>query len=122
MVKSFKCVLATPYKSYHMVNAKKTKVKKEKLLKSQEERGKIVVETIEKLKEVSLVGTNEEGEIYSGFDAIQEFLTILREYEKPNLFSGFSGRIFVPEFNRYIEYLLPIRQGNEHVVRLVMAK
>lgn len=104
-----------------MVNAKKVKVKKEKLVKSQEERAKIVAETIDKLKEVCLVGTNDEGVVYSGFDAVEDFLKVLREYEKPNLLSGFSGRIFVPEFNRYIEYVLPVRQFNDHVVRLVMA-
>ena len=105
-----------------MVNAKKVKVKKEKLLKSLEERAKIVLETLEKLKEVSLVGQNDEGNVYSGFDAVEDFLKVLREYEKPNLLSGFSGRILIPEFNRYIEYVLPIRQGNDHVVKLVMAQ
>lgn len=103
-----------------MATAKKTKVKKEKMLKSQDERARIVVEIIQKLKEVSLAGVDEEGKTYSGFDAVEEFLKILREYEKPNLLSGFSGRIRVPEFDRCIEYILPIRQGNDHVVRLVM--
>ena len=105
-----------------MVNAKKVKVKKEKSLKSQEERAKIVLETMDKLKDVALVGLNDEGNIYSGFDAVEEFLKVLREYEKPNILSGFSGRILVPEFNRYIEYVLPIKQGNDHVVKLVMAQ
>jgi hypothetical protein len=104
-----------------MVNAKKLKVKKPKLFKSPEERAKIVQETIEKLEEVHFIGTNENGDVYSGFDAVEEFLKVLKEYAKPNLLSGFSGRILVPEFNRYIEYVLPIRQGNDHIVKLVAA-
>jgi hypothetical protein len=35
------------------------------------------------------------------------------------LLSGFSGVIKVPEFNRNVEYILPIRKHSGHGVRLV---
>jgi hypothetical protein len=46
-------------------------------------------------------------------------LSILKEYEKPALLSGFSGVIKVPELNRNIEYILPIQKRSGHGVRLV---
>ncbi len=100
-------------------NAKKTKSKKEKQFKTQEERAQIVAETITKLQEVHLIGTDDEGQFYSGFDGIQELLNILNEYKKPKLLSGFSGVIKVPELQRNIEYILPIRKDSEHGIRLV---
>lgn len=101
------------------VNAKKTKVTKIKKFKSQEERQSIVDETIAKLKEVHLIGTNEDGTHYSSFMGIQELLTILNEYRKPALLSGFSGIIKVPELQRNVEYILPLRKDVDHGIRLV---
>lgn len=100
-------------------NAKKTKTKKVKNIKTQEERESIVNETIAKLKEVHLIGTDEEGVYHSGFDGIQELLHILNEYKKATLLSGFSGVIKVPELQRNIEYILPLRKEAEHGIRLV---
>jgi hypothetical protein len=104
------------------INPKKSKgikAKKDKQYKTQEERTQIVEETIKKLQEVHLIGTDDEGQLYSGFDGIQELLIILNEYKKPKLLSGFSGVIKVPELQRNIEYILPIRKDSEHGIRLV---
>ena len=101
------------------VNAKKNKLKREKNLKTQEERARIVDETFAKLQEVHLIGIDEDGVYYSGFDGIQELINILNEYKKTSLLSGFSGIIKVPELQRNIEYILPIRKDAEQVIRLV---
>jgi hypothetical protein len=101
------------------VNAKKQKVKRIKNYKTQEERVQIAEETIAKLKEVHLIGVNDEGETYSGFEGIHQLLDILNEYRKPTLLSGFSGIIEVLELQRNIEYILPLRKDVEHGIRLV---
>jgi hypothetical protein len=100
-------------------NAKKNKQKRIKNFKTLDERTCIVNETMTKLKEVHLVGMDEGGECYSCFDGVQELLAILNEYKKPILLSGLSGVIKVPELQRNIEYILPIRKEAEHVIRLV---
>jgi hypothetical protein len=100
-------------------NAKKNKQKRIKNFKTLEERTSIVDETMSKLKEVHLIGMDEGGECYSSFDGVQELLTILNEYKKPILLSGLSGIIKVPELQRNIEYILPIRKEAEHVIRLI---
>ncbi len=103
-----------------MVNNKKIKNKSRvKDLKDCEERGNIVKETIAKLIEVNLAALDENDEVYSGFEGIEEFLKILDEYKKPCLYSGFSGIIKVPELKRNIEYILPLKKSVDHGVRLV---
>jgi hypothetical protein len=101
------------------INAKKLKTKRVKNTKTQEDREKIVSEAISKLQEVHLIGTDDEGSTYSGFDGVQELLNILKEYKKPTLLSGFSGIIKVPELKRNIEYVLPLRKDADHVIRLI---
>jgi hypothetical protein len=102
------------------INPKKNKTKKIKDVKDIEERKTIVAEAIHKLQEVHLLAwDNETGTYYSGFPGIEEFVKILREYEKPNILSGFSGVIKVPELKRDIEYILPIQTHIAHGVRLV---
>ena len=101
------------------INTKKAKTKKPKNYKSQQEREQIVNETIAKLEEVHLIGTNDQGVHYSSFSGIQELLNILNEYRKPALLSGFSGIIKVPELQRHVEYILPLRKESEHGIRLV---
>lgn len=102
-----------------LVNAKKTKIKRVKNLKTQEDREQIVLEAINKLQEVHLIGTDEDGSTYSCFDGVQELLNILMEYKKPTLLSGFSGAIKVPELQRTIEYILPLKKDVDHGIRLV---
>lgn len=102
-----------------MVAKKKDKKRKPKEYKTVEERTLIVNETIEKLREVNLVSNDDEGIPYSGFDGIEELLKILNEYKKPNLYSGFSGIIKLPEFKRDIEYILPLNKNTPHGIRLV---
>jgi hypothetical protein len=98
---------------------KKTKTEKLKQFKSVDERIKIKDEIILKLKEVHLISVDENGLEYSVFNGVSELLKILNEYTKPNILSGFSGIIKVDEFQRNIEYILPLRQNSEHMVRLV---
>ncbi len=108
-----------------IINPKKIRGKeKEKMkegkFKTVEERKEIVQEVIQKLEEVHLIGWDEdEKRHYSGFEGIDEFLGLLREYEKPVLLSGFSGVVKVPELNRNVEYILPVRKIAAHGVRLV---
>lgn len=106
-----------------MGSQKKQKSKKENAnkFKSVEERLKIREQVISKLKEVSLVGTDQDGNEYSGFDGVNEMVKILNEYVKPNLMSGFSGIIKLPEFGRNIEYVLPLRAHTDHMIRMVKA-
>lgn len=98
---------------------KQKKGEKEKDYKSVEERTAIVEETIAKLREVHLVGEDEDGKVYSGFEGVEELLKILREYQKPNILSGFTGVIKVPELKRNIEYILPLNKYSGHGIRLV---
>lgn len=103
-----------------MSNNKKTKrVKPQKDYKSVEERTQIVVETIAKLVEVNLAAIDENDNVYSAFEGVQELIKLLDEYKKPSLLSGFSGVIKLPELKRNIEYILPLRQMIPHGVRLV---
>lgn len=103
-----------------MSNNKKIKrVKPQKDYKSVEERTQIVVETIAKLVEVNLAAIDENDNVYSAFEGVQELIKLLDEYKKPSLLSGFSGVIKVPEIKRNIEYILPLRQMIPHGVRLV---
>ena len=103
-----------------MVNNKKIKKNsKVKDYKDCAERTDIVRETIEKLIEVNLAAVDDNNEVYSGFEGIDEFLKILVEYKKPTIFSGFSGIIRLPELKRNIEYILPLKKSVDHGVRLV---
>lgn len=102
-----------------MAAKKQKKVKKPKEYKTVEERTAIVQETIEKLRDVNLVSNDDNGNPYSGFDGVEELLKILREYQKPNILSGFSGVIKLPEFKRHIEYILPLNKYTPHGIRLV---
>lgn len=103
-----------------MSNNKKTKrVKPQKDYKSVEERTQIAVETIAKLVEVNLAAIDENDNVYSAFEGVQELIKLLDEYKKPSLLSGFSGVIKLPELKRNIEYILPLRLTIPHGVRLV---
>jgi hypothetical protein len=93
--------------------------KKVQCLKDVTERSQIVEEVVQKLMEVHLVGVDENGEYYSGFHGIEEFLKVLKEYKKENVLTGFSGVIKVPELDRNIEYILPTKKHVDHGVRLV---
>lgn len=101
------------------MNNKKHKRDKSQRYKTHEERCEIVKETIDKLIEVNLVAIDEDDKIYSGFEGIEQLLSILEEYKKPSILSGFSGIIKVPELKRNIEYILPLRKSVAHGIRLV---
>ena len=56
-----------------------------------------------------------------GLVGMEEFHKILSEYVKPNLTCGFSGRLYVPELERHIEYILPVKKAALDMVRLVVS-
>lgn len=103
-----------------MTNKKIRNKNKQKNIKDVEERIEIVKEAFDKLEQTHLIGWDDEKQkYYSGFEGIEELLKILEEYKKPNILSGFSGIISVPELNRNIEYILPLKRNTGHGIRLV---
>lgn len=82
--------------------------------KSQEERQRIA-QCIKDMFQSSL-GVNIDTYESRGF---QLFAALLREYsDTPELTSGFSGKIFVEEINRYLHYILPISLKAKELVRI----
>ena len=77
--------------------------------KSIDERMEIVEELKQKIDDLALS---------ESYPAISEFYSILREYSKPNLTSGFSGTIPFYEAKRDIVYVLPLRKMTEAYVNL----
>lgn len=95
-----------------MANNKKSKgAQKQDKYKTVEERTAIV----EKIR-----GQLAENHI-DGLEGVRPFHAILDEYLKENILSGFSGRVFVPELERYIEYILPAKKAANDMVRLVVS-
>lgn len=94
-----------------MPNNKKSKGPKPEKYKTVEERTAIV----EKIR-----GQLSENHI-GGLEGVGSFHAILDEYIKENVMSGFSGRVFVPELERYIEYILPAKKAAKDMVRLVVS-
>jgi hypothetical protein len=96
-----------------MANNKKSKKRGSNLdkYKSIDER-KVIVEKIrEKLTENHI----------DGLEGVQPFHAILDEYLKEKIIAGFSGRVFVPELERYIEYILPAKKAAKDMTRLVVS-
>lgn len=91
-----------------MTNNKKSKMDKYKTV---QERTAIVEKIREKLTENHI----------DGLEGMLPFHVILGEYLKENITSGFSGRVFVPELKRYIEYILPAKKAANDMVRLVVS-
>lgn len=82
--------------------------------KSQEERQRIV-QSIKDMFQTTL-GVDVDTYDSRGF---QIFAALLREYsDTPDLTSGFSGKIFVEEINRYLHYILPVSLKAKELVRL----
>lgn len=52
-------------------------------------------------------------------ESFQPFMKILDEYCQPKLMNGYSGRLYIPEINRVLEYVLPLRVWAQPMVRLV---
>lgn len=88
-----------------------------KELKTIEERARIVHDLKARIQSslfVDLDNLESEG--------AQKFKGILDEYASSMcLVSGFSGKIFVPEFERYVDYILPLGKTTNEVVRLTQA-
>jgi hypothetical protein len=101
-----------------MKKTKQTKLHtKVKPIKTQQDRHDIVVKLKEKFHNITGIDLDT-------FEApgIVEFKKILDEYATvTNLTGGFSGKIFVQEIGRYIEYILPVRASTPEHVALVVA-
>ena len=91
---------------------KEKKVKKEKPLKTQLERAAIVKALKERIR--STVGIDID---LLDMEGIIKFRVILDEYaNSPHLVSGFTGKIYVSDIQRYFNYILPIgKHANEQV-------
>lgn len=93
-----------------MKNKSKEKTeKKVKLLKSVSMRVDFVISMKEKIKNLG---------IPDSYSSIKEFYKILDEYCNPNLTSGFSGKINIPEIQKNLEYILPMRKEIEPIIKL----
>ena len=92
-------------------NKKKTRASKSDKYKTVEERTAIVEKIREQLTENHI----------DGLEGVVPFHAILDEYLKEKIVSGFSGRVFVPELERYIEYVLPAKKAAKDMVRLVVS-
>ena len=87
------------------------KDKKIKSIKSLEERQAIVANIKEQIAELGI-----------DVDLFEPLVTLkqaMLAYQGDDIISGFSGKFFVPEFNRYVEYVLPLRKNTDGYVKLV---
>lgn len=82
-----------------------------KNIKSREERIEIVI-NIKKQFEDFGINVDE-------FEPLEKLKLIMLEYQGENVISGYSGKFFVPDFNRYVEYVLPIRKNTDGFVKLL---
>lgn len=53
------------------------------------------------------------------FEPLQKLNKILTEYQANSITSGFSGKFYVPELNRHVEYVLPLRKLTNGYVKLI---
>lgn len=53
------------------------------------------------------------------FEALKQLKDILKEYQIESIVSGFSGKFYVPEINRHVEYVLPLKKMTNGYVKLV---
>lgn len=94
----------------NMSSISNKKQKKQKELKTREERQTIVLGILDNFREL--------GVDIAQYHSLDRFKKILDEYQVDVLESGFSGKYFLPELNRYIEYRLPVSKGIKEVVYL----
>lgn len=85
-------------------------MKKQNNHKSQQERIEIVDKIKNKFRELGID--------LQEFESFHEFNNILHEYSQENIYSGYSGRYYIPEINRYLEYILPLRKTSNDMVKL----
>lgn len=92
------------------------KVKREKPIKSLQDRQAITNAIKERFK--STLGVDIDA---SELEGIKKLKVILDEYSSiEKLTSGFSGKIYVDEIKRYVEYILPISKHTNELVKLVV--
>jgi len=96
--------------------ANNKKVKREKPVKTLQDRQAIANAIKERFK--STLGVDIDA---SELEGIKKLKGILDEYSTVEMLtSGFSGKIYVDEMKRYIEYILPISQHTNELVKLVV--
>jgi hypothetical protein len=85
--------------------------KKQKELKTLDER-QAIVQKIRKTFE-------EHGISLQAFQSLSPLEVALNEYESNDaLLSGFSGRFYIPEISRYLEYRLPIAKQTPDFLKI----
>lgn len=92
-------------------NKSQRKEKKSKEYKTIEERALIAQQIKARFQELGLdIDT---------YEPLLEIKNILLEYsESPSLVSGFSGRLYIEELKRYVEYRLPIIKHSLELLKL----
>jgi hypothetical protein len=93
---------------------KASKQEKKDTTKSIEER-KVIVEGVKaKFADIGIDVDN--------YEPLSQLKQILNEYESiENIVSGYSGKIFVPEMKRYVEYRLPIKKQSIEMLKLCVS-
>ena len=85
--------------------------KKQKEFKSLEDRKEIV----KKIRRVF----QDHGISLQEYTSLVELESSLKEYEScEKLIAGFSGKFYIPEINRYLEYRLPVAKQTPEFIRL----
>lgn len=53
------------------------------------------------------------------FEALKQLKDILVDYQQESIVSGYSGKFYVPELKRHIEYVLPLKTMTNGYVKLI---
>lgn len=83
---------------------------KKSSVKTQGERLQVKMDVEEKLLEMGLH--------MDSFESLTPFKKDLEDYTQEDILSGFSGKIYIPELERTLEYVLPMRIWAQPMVRL----
>lgn len=78
-------------------------------IKTREERTQIAINLIKQIKK---------NEIPDYIPGMKEFRKILNQYLEPDIISGYSGKIRMPELDKILEYNLPMKKNSQPMVRL----
>lgn len=87
------------------------KIKKKKLVKTCEQRRNIVDGVIQRFSDLGVTAEM----------LPQKFLDEMNDYKKEDCPCGFSGKIYVPEIKRYLQYVLPLSYHAIEMVKFVSA-
>ena len=62
---------------------------------------------------------NDFGIDVDAFEALKQLKGILDDYQQECIVSGYSGKFYVPELKRHIEYVLPLKTMTNGYVKLM---